>query len=63
MQGQEFGDYVAARSTALLRTAFLLTGDWQHAEDLLQTALTRCYDRWSRIDSPEPYVRRVMVTV
>jgi RNA polymerase sigma-70 factor (ECF subfamily) len=63
VQRPEFSDFVAARSTALLRTAFLLTGDWQQAEDLLQAALTRCYARWSQIDSPEAYVRRVMVTL
>jgi len=58
----EFRDFVAARSAALMRTAFLLTGDYQHAEDLLQTALMRCYGRWSSISSPEAYVRRAMVT-
>ena len=38
-----FDDFVASRSTALLRTAFLLTGDHHHAEDLLQTALLSIY--------------------
>jgi RNA polymerase sigma-70 factor (sigma-E family) len=44
-----------------MRAAFLLTGDWQHAEDLLQTALMRCYGRWAQIDGPEAYVRQTMV--
>ncbi len=35
----EFRDFVAVRSRALLRTAYLLTGDHHLAEDLLQTAL------------------------
>ena len=30
----EFADFVAARSRALLRTAYALTGDYQRAEDL-----------------------------
>ncbi len=34
----EFDDFVAGRSAALLRTAFLLTGDHALAEDLVQTA-------------------------
>jgi RNA polymerase sigma-70 factor (sigma-E family) len=58
-----FADFVAARGQALQRTAFLLTGDWAAAEDLLQTALARVYPRWGRIvrDDPEAYVRRVLV--
>jgi RNA polymerase sigma-70 factor (sigma-E family) len=56
-----FETWVAARTAALMRTAYLLTGDWQRAEDLLQTALMRCYPRWERIDDPEAYVRRTLV--
>lgn len=59
----DFADYVAGRGQALQRTAFLLTGDWALAEDLLQTALARVYPRWNRIsrDDPEAYVRKVLV--
>ena len=58
----EFDEFVAARSTALLRTAFLLTHDHGLAEDLLQTALTKSWFVWSRISGePEAYVRRVLV--
>ena len=42
----EFDDFVAARSTALLRTAYLLTHDHALAEDLLQTALTKSWFAW-----------------
>ena len=56
-----FEDFVAARSRHLLHAAHLLTGDRHRAEDLLQTALTRAYLRWDRIDEPEGYVRRTMV--
>ena len=45
----DFSAYVAARSHLLLRTAYLLTGDHQLAEDLLQTALTKTYLAWGRI--------------
>jgi RNA polymerase sigma-70 factor (sigma-E family) len=61
-RGPDFREFFASRSAALLRTAYLLTGDRQHAEDLLQTALMRCYARWSRVESPEAYVRRALVT-
>jgi RNA polymerase sigma-70 factor (sigma-E family) len=60
----EFRDFVTARSAALLRTAFLLAGDWASAEDLLQTALTKTYLAWKRlgqIEAVEPYARRVLV--
>ena len=61
----EFCAYVAGRSGALLRTAYLLTGDHQLAEDLVQTALTKTYLAWGRIKDPsavDAYVRRTMVT-
>jgi RNA polymerase sigma-70 factor (sigma-E family) len=60
----DFREFVAARSPALLRTAYLLTGDWATAEDLLQTALTKIYLAWRRlgeIEAVEPYARRVLV--
>jgi RNA polymerase sigma-70 factor (ECF subfamily) len=61
---KEFREFVAARSGALLRTAYLLAGDWATAEDLLQTALTKTYLAWKRlgtIEAVEPYTRRVLV--
>ncbi|MFG2053761.1 SigE family RNA polymerase sigma factor [Micromonospora sp. NPDC048930] len=61
---EEFREFVAARSGALLRTAYLLAGDWATAEDLLQTALTKTYLAWKRlggIEAIEPYARRVLV--
>lgn len=64
-QGPEFEPWVAARQRALLRTAWLLTGDSAAAQDLVQTALLRCWPHWSRVrrmEQPEAYVRRVMTT-
>jgi RNA polymerase sigma-70 factor (sigma-E family) len=67
MDGAEddFASFVARRSTALLRTAYLLTGDRGHAEDLLQTALIKTHRHWHRItdrEDPTAFVRRVLVT-
>lgn len=62
---ERYRGFVAARSTALLRTAYLLVGDRGRAEDLLQTALTKTYLSWGRIrdqGAVEAYVRRVMAT-
>jgi RNA polymerase sigma-70 factor, ECF subfamily len=61
---QVFRDFVAARSAALQRTAYLLVGDWALAEDLVQTALIKTYLAWRRLDSIaaiEPYARTVLV--
>jgi len=63
---EEFGQFVAARGRALCRTAYLLTGDWQVGEDLVQEALTRTYLRRRRLRSPaalEPYARKVLVSL
>jgi RNA polymerase sigma-70 factor (sigma-E family) len=63
-EADEFALFVEARERGLQRTAWLLTGDWALAEDLVQTALARSWPRWDRIirrDDPEIYVRRVMV--
>jgi RNA polymerase sigma-70 factor (sigma-E family) len=57
-----FEEYVAARRAALLRTAYLLTGDHHEAEDLVQVALVKCVAHWAKIAvRPEPYVRTVLV--
>ena len=60
---EAFEALVDARSTSLLRTAYLLTGDWGTAEDLLQTALTKTWFRWQGIrdkQAAESYVRQTM---
>jgi RNA polymerase sigma-70 factor (sigma-E family) len=56
-----FEEYVAARRGALLRTAYLLTGSRDDAEDLVQVALIKAVPHWKRIaDRPEPYVRKIL---
>ena len=64
MADQEFDAYVVASGPRLKRLAFLLTGDVDTAEDLLQAAYAKALPRWSRIrsyDEPDAYLRRVMV--
>src|SRR5262249_19932330 len=63
-EGNDCGQFVEGREQAVRRTAWLLTGDWGLAEDLVQTALARSWPRWGRIrrrDDPEVYVRRVII--
>lgn len=57
----DFESFVLSRHAALIRTAYLLTGDSHLAEDLVQTALFKAAKAWGRIEGdPEPYVRRVI---
>ena len=62
---ERFTDFVRAHSASLFRTAYLMTGDYQRAEDLLQTTLVRVYQRWPRVqrmDWPVGYARKVLVS-
>lgn len=59
-----FASYVRARQSALLRTARSLTANPCDAEDLLQTALTKTYVAWERIEDHralDGYVRRALL--
>jgi RNA polymerase sigma-70 factor, ECF subfamily len=40
-EAEGFAQFVEARQRALQRTAWLLTGDWAAAEDLVQTAFRK----------------------
>jgi DNA-directed RNA polymerase specialized sigma24 family protein len=60
----DFTAYLQARQGALLRTAYLLTGDVHQAEDVLQSALTKLYLSWDKVrerDALDGYVRRIIV--
>jgi DNA-directed RNA polymerase specialized sigma24 family protein len=62
----DFREFVTARWSALLRTAYLLTGDRDRAEDLVQSALVRTHRHWSVIQrggASEAYVRKTMVNL
>lgn len=58
-----FDRFVADRGGALWSAAWLLTGDRHHAEDLVQTALSKTYRRYDDIADDrrfEAYVRTAM---
>jgi len=59
----QFSEFVAARWGALVHTAYLLTGDFHEAEDLVQTTLAKVYPQWRRIrgDGVASYLRRALV--
>ncbi len=59
----DYAHFVRSRTHALLRSAYLLTGDQHLAEDLVQEALARTHRAWSRLERPEnaeAYARKVM---
>jgi RNA polymerase sigma-70 factor (sigma-E family) len=59
----QFADFVRSRTQALQRSAFLLTGDRQLAEDLVQDAMARTHRALRRLADDghfEAYTRTVM---
>jgi RNA polymerase sigma-70 factor (sigma-E family) len=57
-----FRAFVVANGAVLQHAARLLTGDHHRGEDLVQTALTRLYLKWDRVDAPLAYARKALVT-
>ncbi|MEV6343284.1 SigE family RNA polymerase sigma factor [Actinoplanes sp. NPDC051851] len=61
---EDFDEFVRGRGGALLRFAFVLSGDAHLAEDLVQEVLARLHRRWDRItamENAEAYVRTSIV--
>jgi RNA polymerase sigma-70 factor (sigma-E family) len=59
-----FEEFTGAKLAGLLRFAMVLAGDRGLAEDVVQEVLVRVHVRWAKIsvlDSPEHYVRRMVV--
>jgi RNA polymerase sigma-70 factor (sigma-E family) len=66
IEEREFHDFVVGQWHAMLRTAYLLTGDHGEAEDLVQSTLVRVHRNWHRVerrDAPHVYARRIMVNL
>ncbi|HEV2371266.1 MAG TPA: SigE family RNA polymerase sigma factor [Streptosporangiaceae bacterium] len=61
---EEFTDYVTVRLASLRRVAYLLCQERHHADDLVQSALTKLYVHWGRAraaDSTDAYLRTILV--
>src|SRR5215210_5218515 len=59
-----FDGWVTLRGPSLLRLAYTLTGNTADAEDVVQEALARALPRWeriSRVEDVDAYVRRMVV--
>ena len=62
----QFRRFVAEHSSRLRRTAFLLCGDWDRAEDLVQETFVRVYLAWPRLTRRSElggYARQTLVNV
>lgn len=61
-QEREFREYVQARRSGLLRTAYLMCGDWHRSEDAVQSSMIKLYGAWSktRPETADAYTRRIV---
>jgi RNA polymerase sigma-70 factor (sigma-E family) len=59
----DFESWARARTPALLRSAYLLTGSQHNAQDLVQSTFERIAVAWHRIDTPDAYARQVMYRI
>src|SRR5574339_501875 len=60
-----FTEFMSVRSASLFRTAYLIVGDHQLAQDLLQESLIKTYIAWPRlrdVSKAEAYTRKTIVT-
>lgn len=59
----EFTDFVAARRSHLRHVAYGICGNWDAADDLVQTALAKLYLAWPRMHkrgAEEAYARKII---
>lgn len=63
MHDGEITEWVAGHQHQLLRSAYLLTGDLQRAEDLVQEALIKVALHWTRLRAGNPgaFARTILV--
>ncbi|MFC3504157.1 SigE family RNA polymerase sigma factor [Micromonospora krabiensis] len=60
----EYTDYVRSRMVRWRRTAYLMTGDWDRGDDILQRVLTELYRNWARArraDNLDALVRTMLL--
>jgi RNA polymerase sigma-70 factor (sigma-E family) len=62
----DFVEFATARTPALLRTGWLLCGNWHQAQDLVQETLARMFSTWrrggpDRLANPAAYAQVVLV--
>lgn len=61
---EDFASYAQARQHHLYRTAYLLCGDWDRAQDLVQTTMVALLRSWRRVrlaENPDAYAKKVLM--
>jgi RNA polymerase sigma-70 factor (sigma-E family) len=61
---QEYREFAGSRAASLHRTAYLLCGDWQLADDLVQETFVQTFRHWRRVqraDNQNAYVKRILI--
>lgn len=58
-----FAEFFAREVAGQVRRASLLVGSPELANDLVQEAFVRVYERWDAIDDPGPYLNRVVLNL
>lgn len=61
----DYTEFFVARAAGLRRTAYTMCGDWQVAEDLVQTTFVRLYVHWPRVrqETADAYARRILTNL
>lgn len=65
-QDVSFDDFYGATARRIIRHAYALTGNIADAQDIAQEAFARAWQRWDSVracDSPEAWVRRVVINL
>lgn len=55
-----YTEFVQERQGRLRRAAYLMCGDADQAEDLLQEALIALAEKWEKVEYPDAFVRKVI---
>jgi len=60
----DFAAFVVETRPQMHRWAYLVSGDWDRAEDIVQAALIKVYTHWERVQQTESrhlYIRRMVM--
>lgn len=60
---EEFTEFFHREALGQVRTASLLLGSVEDANDVVQEAMTRIYERWGDIAMPGPYLNRTVLNL
>ncbi len=58
-----FDDFFAVEVTGQVRRATVLLGSIEEANDVVQEAFVRLYQRWATVEAPGPYLNRIVLNL